>query len=256
MRTSLTLLALPALVAPLMAQAPAAAPSVEQLLAKHTEALGGQAKLDAMKSMRMIANIPGPGGVDVSLTIERRYPDCQRIQVEVMGQSMLTVCNAKGGWAVNPFAGQTEPKEMTAEELKSMRDSMNPGGMLLAAKAQGAAIESKGLVEVEGVKLYKLVVTPTSGKDVSTIYLDATTYLLTRAEGKRQMGEQSFNAVTTFKDFKQVAGMTFPYTQVVEAGGAPTQTIEVSTIEVNPTLADSQFVMATPAKAAPAAAGK
>ncbi len=257
MRHASLILATAALVAPLSAQTATAAPTVDQLIAKHVEALGGQAKLDAMKSFRMVANIPGPGGMDIGLVVERRFPDCQRTQVEVMGKSMISVCNAQGGASLNQLMGQTEPQAMSAEELKTTRDSIHGGGALLQAKSQGSAIESLGLVDLPGgAKAYKLKVAPKNGEEVSLLFLDSSSYLLVRAEGKRKQAGQTFDAIMTFKDFKTVSGLTFPFTQVVEASGVPTQTIEVSTVEVNPTIQDARFTLATasdkPAAPAPA----
>jgi hypothetical protein len=255
MRHISLLLATAALVAPLGAQTAPAAPTVDQLIAKHAEALGGQAKLDAMKSFRMVANIPGPGGIDIGLTIERRFPDCQRTQVDVMGKSMITVCNAQGGSNLNELMGQTEPQAMSADELKTVRESIFAGGALLQAKSQGSGIESLGLVDLPGgAKAYKLKITPKNGEDTSFLYLDGSSYLIVRAEGKRKQAGQTFDATMTFKDFKAVSGMTFPFTQIVEAAGAPTQTIEISTVEVNPAIQDSRFTLPAKSAAAPTAA--
>jgi hypothetical protein len=245
MRTLSLLVALPALVA--SAQAPSA-PSVDQLLAKHVEALGGQAKLDGIKSLRLVATIPA-GGMEGTLTVERRFPDCMRAEVEIMGQTILTVCNAKGGSTLNPLAGQTTPQALGAPELKAIREGMHAGGALLAARASGQTLESLGLVTLDGgAKAYKVKATAKEGGDSTLYFLDATTSLLIRSEGKRTMMGQTFDTVSTFKDFKQVSGLTFAHTQITEmqGGAVPAQTIEVSVITLNPALDDARFVLEAP----------
>ena len=81
-----------------------------------------------------------------------------------------------------------------------------------------ATILGKG--DLEGTPVQRLKLTNKDG-DVTTIYLDADSGLELKEESTRKMRGQATDIEATFGNFKQVGGLTMPYTIENKVKGAP-----------------------------------
>jgi outer membrane lipoprotein-sorting protein len=246
-KISLALLA--AVVAALFATA-ARAQTVDELVEKNVKAKGGREKLAALKSYRMTGKMALPQGMEAPFTMEFATPHKMRMEFTVQGMTGIQAYDGTTGWMVMPFMGKTEPEPMSAEQMKGVEDQGDLQGPLFDYKAKGNQVELVGKQDVDGTPAYKLKVTRKSG-DSSYLYLDGEYFLELKEEGTRHMQGRAMEYETTFGDYKQVEGMTFPFTLNIKSKGmpgAPTQTITVEKIEINPTLAAERFAMPKPAK--------
>ncbi len=244
------------LLAPaLVAQAPA--PSVDQILAKHYEAKGGLAKIKALKSVKMTGRIM-QGPMEIGLQGEMGRGSF-RMEVSVQGMTQIMVYDGKSGWKIDPFQGYGGGKNaevMTADELKGAEVQADLDGPLVDYAAKGHKIEYMGKDSVEGAAAHKLKVTLKNG-DIQTYFLDADSYLEVKQTSKRKVREQEVEAETYFGDFREVAGVLYPF--AIEQGmpGMPQRAkVIIDKIEPNITLDPARLKMPapapTPAPAAPA----
>ena len=236
--------ALPGLVAGALLAAPAAAQTVDELIAKSYEARGGLDKLKAVQSVRMTAHMT-MGPMDLPMVIEMKRPARVRLDITVQGTAAVQAYDGTTAWGISPMGtGKAEP--MPAEAAKEMADQADIDGALADYKAKGHQVELVGKEKVEGSDAYKLKVTKKDG-DVEYHFLDAESYLPIRVEAKRTIRGTEIEGESTIGDYKEAGGLLWPYSIQNGAKGRPErQTITVDKIEVNPTIDDARFAM--PAK--------
>ena len=236
--------------------AEAAAPTVDQLIAKNVEARGGLDKMKAVQSMRMTGKMM-MGGMEFPVVIEMKRPANSRIDFTFQGMSGVQAYDGKNGWTIAP-GGSKDPEPMSAEELKDAEEQSDMDGPLVDYKSKGNKVELVGKEKVEGSDAYKLKITLKSG-DVRYTYLDADTYLEIKGESKRTIRGSEAEIETTIGDYKEVEGLLIPFN--IQAGAKGTdqkQNIVIEKVDLNPAIDAARFKMPAAAKpdaAAPAAAG-
>ncbi len=242
-RKLLPLFALGLLLAPV-----AQAQTVDEILAKHFETMGGLEKIKALNSMRVTGTMTMGPGMEAPITLERKRPGKRRIEFTVQGMTGVQAFDGEKGWSVMPFMGKKDPEPSTDEDNKEAQDDADFDGALVDWKTKGHTVELVGKEPVEGADTYKLKITKKNG-NIEYQYLDAETYLLVRNEGKVKRRGTEIEGESTFSDYKDVQGYMMPFTMEQGAKGMPQkQRMTFSKIEVNVALDDSRFVM--PAAAA------
>lgn len=234
--------------------APLAAETLDDVLAKHWEALGGKDKIAAVSSAKMVAKqVFGPQEVPATITWKR--PDKVRMEFTLQGMTGIQAYDGTTAWMVMPFLGKNDPEEMTGDDLKDIIEQADLiEGPLYNWQEKGHTVEFLGEDTIEGTPAWKLKLTRKNG-DESTIWLDKDAYVEIKSEGKRKRGDQEMDLETSFGDYKEVDGLLFPFSIESKPKGAPQgATITVESIELNPTLDDAAFAM--PAKKAEPAGDK
>ncbi len=250
MRTSLLIPVLAALVAPLSAQAPAAAPSVEQLLTKHVEARGGLAKLKEIHNMRITARaLMGP--MEMPTVVERTEKGF-RSETTVQEQTIVQAFDGTHAWAINPMSGSDAPQEITGEAMKQMQAQSDLAGPLVDSAVKGHKVEYLGREAVGTVQAHKLKVTLKAG-NVVTSYLDPESFLEIKQVSRMEAQGQTMDIDVTFEDFRKVAGLMMPFANERTIPGAPAPLrVVIDKIEFNVPIDAARFTMPKPA-ATPAA---
>jgi outer membrane lipoprotein-sorting protein len=239
--------ALPGLLVVAALATPIAAQTVDEVIAKSTEARGGLEKLKAVQALRMTGRLT-MGPMDLPIAIEMKRPGLARLDITVQGTAAVQAYDGKTAWGISPM-GTGQPEPMPAEEAKEMADQADIDGPLVDYKAKGHQVELVGKENVEGSDAYKLKVTKKDG-DVEYYFLDADSYLPVRVEGKRMVRGTEIEGESTLGDYKEAGGYLWPYSIQNGAKGRPEkQSIAVDKIEVNPTIDDARFKMPAPTPA-------
>lgn len=239
----------------------APAQTLDEIVKKAIDARGGIEKIKAVQSERITGRISFSQGIDGSLILELKRPHKLYSEITVEGQKVLRVYDGKSaGWTVNPFTENKEVVEMSAEELKGMPDESDGDGPLVDYKAKGAKVELVGKEEAEGKPIYRLKITSKNG-EVRFYLIDGATFLTTKWEGIRKVGDQDLPWECALSDYREVEGLKFPFK--IDQGSPGTeykQTLMVDKIEVNPKVDESHFAKpaaaGTPSITAPAAPAK
>jgi outer membrane lipoprotein-sorting protein len=230
------------------------AENLDEVLAKHWQALGGKDKIAAVQSARMtVKQTFGPQEVPASIVWQR--PNKVRIEFTMQGLTGIQAYDGTTAWMVMPFLGKNDPEEMTGDDLKDIIQQADlVEGPLFNWKEKGHTVEFLGEDTIEGTPAWKLKLTLKNG-DESTIWFDKDAYLMIKSESKRKRGEQEMELETSFGDYKEVDGLLFPFSIETKAKGQPQgMTITVQSIELNPKIDPAVFAM--PAKKAEAAGGQ
>jgi photosynthetic reaction center cytochrome c subunit len=209
-------------------------PSVDQVLAKYVEALGGEQAIRKIMS-RVITGteeLPtGPGGtVPMPATIERDLK-APNLVLEVHRTPGFTISNGfdgKAAWAQDPRGRVTEALKIDQSRARRDADFYEP----LNLKQEYAKLEVQGIERVNGHDTYVVVGTP-QGDLPERLYFDILTGLLLRKESVllTAVGNSPFQV--NYTDYRDTgSGAKFPYLITIYPAGARTELATTSTIRV------------------------
>lgn len=178
----------------------ASAQTADEVVGKYLTAMGGADKLKSLKTVKMEGNL-STQGLDIPITLTRKNDVGMRVDLEIMGTSNYQIFNTEKGWMFMPVQGQTEPQEMPAEAMKSVRNQFDLAGPLVDSKAKGYTVEYLGMDKVDGADAYKLKVEKDG--NVQTFFIDAKTNFLVKVVTKASVNGEDMEVENTYADYKQ-----------------------------------------------------
>ncbi len=237
------------------ALAPAAhAQSLDDVLAKCFQAQGGLDKLKKVQTVRMVGRMQVGPGMEAPITLDKKRPKLELMEFVFSGMTGLQGYDGQRGWQLMPFMGQKTAEPLSEDDSKLAADQADFDGPLVDWKAKGNTVELAGKESVDGADAYKLKVTHKSGR-VEYYYVDAETYLVVKREGKQVTRGTEMETETSLGDYKEVAGLMFPYSITMGAKGSERkQSLTIDSIAVDVPMDDSHFAMPAPPDTSKAAA--
>jgi hypothetical protein len=230
---------------------PAAAQSLDDVLAGYLKARGGMDKIKAAQTIRISGKMTVGPGLEAPFTLETKRPKSMRLEFTFSGMTGVQAYDGTTAWMVMPFTGKKDPEAMPAEDTKEFEEQSDFDGELVDWKAKGHAVELLGKEAVEGADAWKLKLTKKSG-DVRYVYLEAESFLEIKSEGKRKMRGSEVETETTYGDYKEVAGLMMPHAMESGPKGVPQrQKMTAEKIEVNVPIDDARFKMPEAKKETP-----
>jgi len=216
------------------------AQTLESVLAKNYEAQGGLDKLKAVQSTfvkgKMIMQ-----GMELPISIYQKRPNFMRSEIMVQGQKIIQVYDGTQGWMINPMTGSTDPIDMPAEELKSVKEQADMDGFLINWKEKGYSLELVGKEEIEGADAYHIKVT-TKDTTIRHIYIDADSYLQIQQKGKYPSQGKEIEITNSMGSYKKVGDLVLPFSSEGKIEGKSFQQVLMDTMMVNAPVPDSLFV--------------
>ena len=213
------------------ATAPSQHLTVEQIVAKHYEAIGGDAH-QQVQTMRMSGRSLVMG-MEAPYTRYSKRPNKMLLEIYVQDMTGIQAFDGEVAWAFMPFMGQSSPAAMPPEQAKAVLEGADFDGPLAHAAESGHQVELLGVEQVNGHDAYKLQVTRKTG-GMQTLYVDTETFYVTRVE--------SIEGDADFLDYRVVDGHQIPHlVKMVAAMGE--QTIYVDEVEFNVAIDDDVFSM-------------
>ncbi|HVS16928.1 MAG TPA: hypothetical protein VMV46_23710 [Thermoanaerobaculia bacterium] len=230
--------------------APAAAVAedltLEQVLDKYYQAMGGKEAWAAVTSMHQKATMQMMG-MEAPMEMWSKRPDKLRVEFTLQGMTGIQAVDGDSGWMVMPFMGSTEPEPMPEDMLRTMSNDIDIDGPLFDWQSKGHQVELLGKEEVQGTEAYTVGVQLKGGTEM-TIYLAAEHFVPIVTKGKASMQGQELETTATLSDYKEVDGLMIAHSVQTESPMG-TQSITIQEVEVNPEIDDARFAM--PAKEAP-----
>lgn len=225
----ISLLALAALTANLAVKAQ----TVDEIVNNHINAIGGKDKINAMKSMYVESDMDIMGTAAPSVTTVL-FGKASLGEVNYNGQKIINCVTAdKGGWAINPLAGQTTAEAMPEEQVNAGKAQLSAGGSLYNYAAAGNKVELAGQETVNGVKAWKLLVTTREGAHF-VHYIDPATWQIVRTVAKVNMGGQEVEQGINFSDYRKTDfGFVTPWSYAIEFPGGMILNVTVKKVEIN-----------------------
>jgi outer membrane lipoprotein-sorting protein len=225
---------------------PAAAQTVDEIIAKNVAARGGLEKMKAVQSMRINGRFEIGPGMEAPFVLEVKRPEHFRMEFTVQGMTATQAYDGKSGWQIMPFNGNTNAEPLSPEDLKDAQENADIDGPLVDYKAKGHQVELAGKEDVEGAPAYKLKITLKNG-DTLYDFIDVDSGLEVRIVTKRTVNGTQREIEQTFGDFKAVEGLMFPFALESGAKDSPQrQKMMVDKVVLNVAVDDSKFAMPTP----------
>ena len=222
---------------------PAAAQSVDSLIAKYIQASGGIAKIQAMQTLRRTGKYTGGGGFEAVVIQENKRPTSVREEFSIQGMTGINAYDGTNGWKIEPWQGKRDPESLGEDEMHGILDDADFDGPLVNYQAKGNKVEFQGTEQIEGSDAYKLKVTRPNG-DVSFYYLDTEYYVPIRIDTQRMIRGAPQEFETSLGDYKQVNGVYLPFSSESGAKGSSSTDrgkITYDKIEANVPLDNARF---------------
>lgn len=221
---------------------PASAQSLDEVLAKHYQAIGGLDTWQGIQSMKLSGTMVLMGGaMTAPITIMQKRPAKARVEFTVQGMQGVQAFDGETAWIQMPFMGSPDPEAAPDDMVQQMKEQADLDGPLIGWEEDGHTVELVGKSEVEGTETFELKVTLDTG-EVSHYFLDAEYYLPIKVLSYRTVQGAETEITTNLGDYKEVSGLMVPFSIDVSTAMGP-QSISFDTIEINVDMDDTIFSM-------------
>ncbi len=214
------------------------AQSVEEILKEHFSAIGqdNMLKLNTQRlSGKMIQS-----GLEIPFIQMGKRPAKVRVEGTFQDLTFIQTFNGKEGWSINPFAGVTDPQQMTDDDLKGMRYQADMDGMLWNWKEKGYTVTFEGKEDMEGTSCFKLKLDTKEG-DTFTYYIDSDSYIMLRTNTKIKIMGNETESDTYFSNYSMIEGIAVPGKIDTKMKGQLMGTLVIEKAEMNIELDDALF---------------
>ncbi|HEY1871990.1 MAG TPA: hypothetical protein VGG71_13090 [Chitinophagaceae bacterium] len=217
------------------------AQTVDEIINKYIEALGGKDKIGNMKTLYFESELNIAGNLAPSITYildGKGYKN----EVDFNGQQVVTCYTDKKGWTLNPLAGQTAPVSVPDDQLKIGQMQLDLKGPLFDYAAKGNKVELLGKENFKGTGVYKLKLTTRTNMEL-VLLIDSNTYYLLKTTVKLTINGQDAESTYVNSNYIQTAyGLFFPFTQEISFPGL-TLTSNTGKVEINKEMEPAIFEM-------------
>ncbi|MCJ7577129.1 MAG: aspartyl protease family protein, partial [candidate division Zixibacteria bacterium] len=218
------------------------AQTLEEILNKHMQALGGEEALKAERNSIAEVDIIVPGGLTGKVKNYFKYPDKLRTEMDLKVVKQLTIYDGEKGW-VQDANGQV--RELAGMELEQTKSELyfSLYGYLFPERAKGK-VEYLGREEAGGINYYVVQATP-EGCDPVKMFINPETYLIDKTVSKYDI----VVATNYFSDYKDFEGVKVATSMVINMGDTAYDIRSTLTnIELNPELSDDLFKIPSPSE--------
>jgi len=170
------------------------AQSVDEIITKYVNAIGGAEKWSKVQSLKIEGQIEVQG-LAIPYTMQAVHMKGMRIDAEFQGNKIIDITTPTKGWSQNPLMGKTSLEEITPDELKSKIDELDVQDEFVNYKEKGSTVEYLGKEEEEGTAYHKVKLTTKNGNE-KTYFFDLITFLVYKEETTvKQQGQEIKQAV-------------------------------------------------------------
>lgn len=212
------------------------AQTADDIINKSITAMGGLDKLNSINTVYMEdSNLVQ--GVKVPIKIWMVNKKATRIEFSFGGMTGFQILRTDSGWGFSPFAGQTAPEPITAEEVKKAKEQLYVTDAFVNYKAKGYKVKYEGKDETEGSEAYKIKVTITDSIS-ETYFIDPDTYYVIQVKTKATVNGKTGESTETRTDYKKTPdGYIFP----MESNSSDQGDVKTYVIKVNGAIDDKIF---------------
>ena len=220
------------------AVAPAAAQTVDEVIAKHIEARGGEA-WNEIETMRITGSYTAFSET-APFTLERKRDNRYHITLTMAGAARLIGFDGETAWSDGPRG----PSTIDGIDRKILMRDVEFATPFFGYKEKGYTVKLLGEVDFEGQRTIGIELSRPD-ETTETWYLDPATYLEVgrHSPGNDWLGEVERSAF--FDDFREVHGVMVPfYTE--NQWYTRNRVMEIDEIEINVEVDNKLFRMPLP----------
>lgn len=216
--------------------------TVDEVISKHIEAMGGAEKLKSLKSLYMEGVAVMQNGNEITSKIYKVQDKLLRREVEFGMGSVTMIVTDKEGWSANPRTnGAFQP--LPKEAVESQQIELDLAGPFVDYAAKGHKVELAGKENLGTTEAYKIKLTPKTGKEI-IYYIDTKDYYIVRqtlkgggmfgggggGQGRQNQGADPEVNINYSNFQKTPEGYVFPYALTIGNSG---NNMNYEKIEVN-----------------------
>ena len=222
--------ALSVLVGAGLAEPPAKLPSVDVILKRNIEALGGEKAMRKLKNRETRGKIELTAfGAEFPVVMRQAAPNKELMELTIEGLGTIRdVFTGRKGWTQTPDGNVTEKKAREVTNKKIDADFY----AYLNFKKNYPGIAFQGVEQLVGKKVFAVKMTPKKG-DADTFYFDAETGLVAGVASTAEMQGQEVATKVLFRDYKTVDGVQIPYTLELKEPSFAAFTIRLESVKHN-----------------------
>jgi outer membrane lipoprotein-sorting protein len=221
---------------------PGLAQTEKDILENMIKALGGRQTLSEIKDTRISGTIEIiQYGMNAPMTIYQKEPNKYRMEMEIMGMSMIQVFDGQKAMMTNPQTG--EVMELPPDQTNDMMRQALGNDATLHPEKYGISYTFKGKEEVNGRQCLILEQKFQDGF-TSTFYLDANTYLPYKSKSKSLSPTGSeVESEIIFSDYRKVGNTMAAFSMAIYQEGVESIRMTFSEIVYNTGIDDSLFTL-------------
>lgn len=210
--------------------------TMEDIISKHVQAMGGREKIITLSSALMTGTFTAMGATSpINITTTKKHMIGSRIDIDADGVNNYQVITPENGWIFTPIQGDKEPRPLADDQVKALQVQLDLHGPFINHREKGIKIEMAGKDSVEGALYYKLKVT-SPNTNVTLYFINSKSGLIDKSSTKMIQFGKLEDVETTYSDYKQNAdGYWFAYTNVGPRGATHHDKI-VTNVAVNATI--------------------
>jgi len=218
------------------------AQTVDEIISKHIDAIGGKDKLGSIKTVytEYDMEVMGNAASGVTYVVNGKG---YRNEIDFGGQKIIQCLTDHDGWSVNPMQGQTSPEPTPADQVKAGQTQLQVGGPLLDYAAKGSKVELVGKDTLNGVAAHKIKLTTKEGTEI-TFLIDPNTYYVLKTVIKANVNGQDVETSMVYsKHTKTDFGFVIPFATELTLPQGFTLSITNKKVEINKDIDMSLFNM-------------
>jgi hypothetical protein len=178
------------------------AQTLEEIITKHTDAIGGTDAWRKVSSIRQEGTMQVQGAeVTVARTV--LHQKGARQDISLAGMNGFSIITPTAGWNFMPFQGQTQPEPLTDEDVKEGQSDLDAQDELIDYKEKGSTVELIGKDDVDGTECFKLLVTFKSGKTES-LFIDPKSFHIIRQVAKQKANGTETEVITNLSNYQKL----------------------------------------------------
>jgi hypothetical protein len=207
----------------------------------HREAIGGRARIEALKAMRATGYVEA-GGKRVRFTLIAARPNRLRLETEQGGRTLVQGTDGNSpAWEFDTGSWPPQYRSMAENVAKTFTADAEFDDPLVGGAERGFTFDHAGTLEVEGKKLLRILVTRNLTESFSLLLDEDTFFIVMRVDHRTTIGGRKAQVVTHYEDFRPVDGVLVPHQVTVAVEGRVSQRTTVAKIEANPSVTDDTF---------------
>lgn len=227
----------------LLGSAFAQAQTVDEVIEKYIQGVGGRDKIRAVQSAKTEIKMKAQM-FEFPTVAYIKKDGSMRSETEIQGLKIIQAYNGadSSGWSINPMQGDTKAHKMNDEQTKDMREDNRLESPLMDYKQKGHSAELLGKEDLEGDEVFKVMLIKKNG-NITYYYIDAQSYLIWKEESKIKYQDREYTNETYFSNYTTQDGITSARTIENYNDGKVTMQMNIEKMEYNQKFDDQLFKM-------------
>ena len=215
------------------------AQTADEILDQYFENIGGVEAWQNLNSMSM-EGTSSMQGMEFPIKVYSKRPNMEKVEISAQGMNIVQAFDGETAWAINPFAGSTEPAKAGADETAEAAKRTFEDDFI-NYQDKGHTVELLGKEEIEGTETFKIKLTKENG-DEEIYFFDTENYVPIMMRSFAAVGPMKGQSVETFlSDYEEHEGLMVPMSIEQKIGGQTVMQGTMTSVVLNGDISDDIF---------------